>query len=108
MTPCCQVTSTFPDQTLAEQVAQQLVAERLAACVQVHGPVASIYQWQGAVERAAEWYCHCKTTMARLPDLRRRIRELHPYEVAEIIAVPILDGDPAYLQWIEESVSSAT
>jgi periplasmic divalent cation tolerance protein len=108
VTPCCQVTSTFPNQALADQVAQRLVAERLAACVQVQGPIASTYRWEGAVESASEWYCHCKTTVARFPDLRRRIRELHPYQVAEIIAVPILDGDPAYLRWIEESVRSVT
>jgi periplasmic divalent cation tolerance protein len=108
VTPCCQVTTTFPDQALAEQVAQRLVAERLAACVQVQGPIASTYRWQGGVESASEWYCHIKTTVPRLPDLRARLRELHPYQVAEIIAVPILDGDPAYLQWIEESVRSVT
>ncbi len=108
MTPCCQVTTTLPDQALAEEVAQRLVEERLAACVQVQGPIASTYRWQGGVESASEWYCHIKTTVSRLPDLRARLRELHPYQVAEIIAVPILDGDPAYLQWIEESVRSVT
>jgi periplasmic divalent cation tolerance protein len=108
VTPCCQVTTTFPDQALAEEVAQRLVAERLAACAQVQGPIASTYRWEGAVESATEWYCHIKTTVSRVPDLRRRIRELHPYQVAEIIAVPIVDGDPAYLQWIEESVRSVT
>jgi periplasmic divalent cation tolerance protein len=108
VTPCCQVTTTFPDRALAEQVAQRLVEERLAACVQVQGPIASTYRWQGAVESASEWYCHIKTTVPRLADLRARLRELHPYQVAEIIAVPIVDGDPAYLQWIEESVRSVT
>jgi periplasmic divalent cation tolerance protein len=108
VTPCCQVTTTFPDRALAEQVARRLVEERLAACVQVQGPIASTYRWQSELESASEWYCHVKTTVARLPDLRTRLRELHPYQVAEIIAVPILDGDPAYLQWIEESVRSIT
>ena len=108
MTPCCQVTTTFPDRPLAEQIARRLVEERLAACVQVEGPIASTYRWQGEVESASEWYGHIKTTVARLPDLRARLRELHPYQVPEIIAVPRLDGDPAYLQWIEESVRSIT
>jgi periplasmic divalent cation tolerance protein len=58
------------------------------------------------VASAAEWYCHFKTTLSRLPALRMRLREVHPYEVPEIIAVPIVDGDPAYLRWVEESVSS--
>lgn len=105
MTGCCQVTTTFPDQATAERVATLLVEERMAACAQVLGPVSSTYRWQGRLERATEWYCHLKTTAARLPALQARIRELHPYEVPEIIAVPILQGDSDYLKWIEETVS---
>ena len=104
MTGCCQVTTTLPDRSAADRVAQALVEERLAACAQVSGPIASTYRWQGAVEQASECYCHIKTTLGRLPALRRRLRELHPYDVPEIIAVPIVDGDPSYLEWIEESV----
>jgi periplasmic divalent cation tolerance protein len=105
VTGCCQVTTTFPDQATAERVATLLVEERMAACAQVLGPVSSTYRWQGRLERATEWYCHLKTTAARLPALQARIRELHPYEVPEIIAVPILQGDSDYLKWIEETVS---
>jgi periplasmic divalent cation tolerance protein len=103
---CCQVTTTLPDHAAAERVATQLVEERLAACAQVTGPVRSIYWWAGKVEPADEWYCHLKTTVARLPQLQTRIRELHPYEVPEIIAVPILQGNPDYLNWIQETVGS--
>ena len=102
---CCQVTTTLPDQAAAERVGAAMVEERLAACAQVIGPVSSTYRWQGKVEHASEWYCHLKTTRERLPALSRRIRELHPYEVPEIIAVPIVGGDAAYLSWIEASVS---
>ncbi|HEY9013876.1 MAG TPA: divalent-cation tolerance protein CutA [Gemmatimonadales bacterium] len=105
MTGCCQVTTTLPDRTAADRVAPALVAERLAACAQVSGPIASTYRWKGEVEQATECYCHLKTTVERLPALRNRLRELHPYEVPEIIAVPITDGDPSYLRWIEESVT---
>jgi periplasmic divalent cation tolerance protein len=56
------------------------------------------------VDTADEWYCHLKTTSERLPALRIRILALHPYEVPEIVALPIIDGDPAYLRWIQESV----
>lgn len=104
MTDCCQVTTTFPDRAAAERVAATLIEEHLAACAQVIGPVASTYRWQGRVERATEWYCHLKTTTVRVPDLQARIRELHPYEVPEIIAVPILQGNSAYLKWIQETV----
>ena len=102
----CQVTTTLPDQTSAEQVAARLVKERLAACAQVLGPIRSIYWWEGKVEQAGEWYCHLKTTLDRLPALQARIGELHPYQVPEIIAVPILQGNPDYLKWIQDTVRS--
>lgn len=104
MTGCCQVTTTLPDQTAADRLASVLVQERLAACAQVVGPVSSTYWWKGRIERAGEWYCHLKTALVRLPALEARIRELHPYEVPEIITVPILQGNPDYLEWIQETV----
>ena len=104
MADCCQVTTTVATQADAERIAAALVEERLAACVQVAGPIISTYRWQGAVERVTEWHCHCKTTRARYPALEARLRELHPYETPEIIALPIGAGSPAYLAWIEEGV----
>lgn len=104
MSGCCQVTTTLPDQILAQRLGAQLVEERLAACAQVSGPISSSYRWKGQVETAEEWYCHLKTTSERLPALRTRILALHPYEVPEVVALPIVDGDPAYLRWIQESV----
>jgi periplasmic divalent cation tolerance protein len=104
VTGCCQVTTTLPDQAAANRLAATLVEERLAACAQVLGPVSSTYRWQGTIEHAEECYCHLKTTLARLPALQLRLRELHPYEVPEIIALPIIGGDESYLKWIEESV----
>jgi periplasmic divalent cation tolerance protein len=101
---CCQVTTTLPDQASADRLAAQMVEERLAACAQVLGPLASVYRWKGRIERASEWYCHMKTTVARLPALQARMRQLHPYDVPEIIAVPILEGDAAYLRWIQEEL----
>jgi periplasmic divalent cation tolerance protein len=105
VTECRQVTTTLPDREAAHRLGGQLVAERLAACAQVVGPVSSVYRWQGEVETAAEWYCHLKTTAARVPLLMARVRALHPYETPEIIASPVSEGDPGYLRWIEESVS---
>ena len=104
---CVQVSTTLPDELAAQRLATRVVEERLAACVQVLGPVSSTYCWKGEVERAQEWYCQFKTTSARLIALQRRIRELHPYETPEIIAVPIVDGDASYLKWIEETVDGA-
>jgi periplasmic divalent cation tolerance protein len=104
VTGCCQVTTTLPDQSLAENLAATLVAERLAACAQILGPVSSTYCWKGKSEHSEEWYCHLKTTVGRLPQLQKRIRELHPYEVPEVIAVPISYGDEQYLAWVREAV----
>ena len=104
MADCCQVTTTVATRADAERIAAALVEERLAACVQIAGPIISTYRWQGAIERATEWHCHCKTTRARYPALEARLRELHPYETPEIIALPIVAGFPAYLAWIEEGV----
>lgn len=105
MADCLQVTTTLPDRAAADRLATRVVEERLAACAHVVGPVASTYRWQGGVERAQEWYCHLKTTAGRLPALIARVRELHTYEVPEIVATAIVGGDPAYLRWIEESVA---
>jgi periplasmic divalent cation tolerance protein len=97
----------LPDQAAADRLASMLVQERLAACAQVVGPISSTYWWKQVVEQSTEWYCHLKTTLARIPDLKRRVRELHPYEVPELIAVPLVEGDPEYLRWIAESVEPA-
>ena len=103
---CCQITTTLPDRAAADRIAAAVVDERLAACAQVSGPIESTYRWQGKVERATEWYCHMKTTVARAPDLQARIRELHPYDVPEIVVVALAAGDGEYVRWIGEEVVS--
>ncbi|HEY7614626.1 MAG TPA: divalent-cation tolerance protein CutA [Gemmatimonadales bacterium] len=105
MTDGRQVTTTLPDRDAANRIGRRLVEERLAACAQVVGPVASVYWWQGEVESAGEWYCHLKTTAARVEALMARLRELHPYETPEIVALPMTEGDPTYLRWIADSVA---
>ena len=84
-----QVGTTAPDRATADRIASAAVAERLAACAHVDGPLQSTYRWQGAVETASEWSCRLKTTVERLPALMARIRELHPYDVPEIVAQDI-------------------
>jgi periplasmic divalent cation tolerance protein len=103
---CCQVTTTLPDRATADRIAALLVEERLAACVQVAGPVESTYWWDGRIERATEWYCHCKTTRARADGLLIRLRALHPYQTPEIVAVAMVNGDLDYLRWIESAVAA--
>jgi periplasmic divalent cation tolerance protein len=103
-----QVTTTLPDREAANRLGRRLVEERLAACAQVVGPVASVFWWQGEVESASEWYCHLKSTASRVEELIARIRELHPYETPEILAVPVAEGNEAYLRWIADSVADAS
>ncbi|WP_321528955.1 divalent-cation tolerance protein CutA [Sedimenticola selenatireducens] len=93
---------TCPDQTSAARIAGHLVEQRLAACVSMTAPIKSVYVWQDKLETSEEWLLIIKTTQARYPDLQQAILSLHPYELPEIIAVPVQQGLPAYLHWIDE------
>jgi periplasmic divalent cation tolerance protein len=88
----------------AERIAAALVERRLAACVQVLGPIASRYRWQGKVEQAREWLCLAKTEASRYPELEAAIRELHSYDEPEIVATPIVAGSAGYLDWVAKSL----
>ena len=89
----------------ARKIARALVERRLAACVnEIGAPVTSVYRWKGKLETAEEFLLAIKTTKKRFPALREAVRELHSYEVPEIIALPIIEGSRAYLDWIAESV----
>ena len=105
MTDCCQVATTVATESAAAALSEVLVDERLAACVQVIGPIRSTYRWKGAMENSSEWLCLAKTATARLPALYDRIRSLHSYEQPEIVATPIAGGDPGYLEWVKRETS---
>ena len=94
------VFTNCPDAELADRIARTLVEQKLAACVHQLPPVASIYRWQGAVERAVEVPLLIKTTQERLVEVQEAIRALHPYEIPEIVAIPVVAGLPAYLRWV--------
>ncbi len=94
---------TCPDEGSAVRIARALVEERLAACVNVLPGLRSIYRWQGAVEEAQEHLLLIKTSAPRLPALERAVRERHPYELPELVAVPITGGLAAYLDWVREN-----
>jgi periplasmic divalent cation tolerance protein len=100
-----QVLTTAGSEAEAAAIAAGLVELRLAACVQVIGPIASTFRWQGEVEAAREWQCLVKTTAERFDEVAETIRMLHSYEEPEIIATPILAGSPGYLAWIDDNVS---
>lgn len=95
-----QVVTTAPTRELALQIAAELVEQRLAACVQVGGPITSTYRWQGKIETAEEWVCIAKCQQQSLADIETAIARLHPYDTPEIIALPISGGSQKYLQWI--------
>ncbi len=94
------VITNCPDEETANHIALAVVEARLAACVNILPRVQSIYRWQGAVESAVEVPLLIKTTAAAYPALEAAIRERHPYDVPEIIALPITAGLPAYLNWL--------
>ncbi|CAN5602935.1 divalent-cation tolerance protein CutA [soil metagenome] len=96
------VLSTFPDVATARRIALQLVEERCAACANILPAVESIYWWEGKVENANEAVVFFKTTPERYEALETSLRQLHPYEVPEIIALPITEGLPDYLRWVSE------
>ena len=94
------VLTSLPDEASAQALASSLVAERLAACVNILAPCRSVYRWQGRIESQHETPLLIKTTSARYAALETAIRAGHPYELPEIIAVPIAHGLPEYLDWV--------
>ena len=92
---------TFPMDADVADFASTLVGERCAACVNILPAVESVYRWQGRIERAQERQLLVKTQRACVDRLRRRVGELHPYDTPEFLVVPVVDGDPRYVAWIE-------
>jgi periplasmic divalent cation tolerance protein len=100
-TTCQIVFTTCPDATVAENLARALVDEGLAACTNILPGLRSIYRWQGKTETADEVLVLIKTTATHYRDVEQRILALHPYELPEIITVPVLNGLAPYLAWLE-------
>jgi periplasmic divalent cation tolerance protein len=96
------VLTNCPDVEVADRIARTIVEQRLAACVNRLAPVESVYRWQGAVERATEVPLLIKTTRERYAEIEQAIRALHPYEVPEIIAMPVSAGLASYLRWVAD------
>jgi periplasmic divalent cation tolerance protein len=99
------VLTTLENQQDGERLARLLVEGALAACVQILPPMVSIYRWQGAVERASEVLLLIKTTRAAYPQLETAIKENHPYQTPEIVALPVEAGSGEYLSWLAASVN---
>jgi periplasmic divalent cation tolerance protein len=107
MTDCIQVLTTTASQDEAARIARTLVEGRLAACVQVLGPITSTYRWQGAIETSQEWLCIAKTLKGLYPEVEQAIRQAHSYQVPEILAVAVAAASADYLAWLAGEVKDA-
>lgn len=95
-----QINTTSDQKETLQTIGNALIRRRLAACVQIGGPVKSIYRWQGQVESAEEWICSIKTTSENWSAVERVIRDHHNYDEPQIICLPIILGSASYLQWV--------
>jgi len=98
------VLSTAPNLKAAKSIARRLVTEKLAACVSVKGGFWSCYRWKGKVEKSAEALLLIKTSRRNFSKLKSCLESCHPYEVPEIIGIPIVEGSPTYLSWLNRSL----
>ncbi|HVB47806.1 MAG TPA: divalent-cation tolerance protein CutA [Burkholderiales bacterium] len=96
------VLTNLPDRAAAERLAEALIAQRVAACVNILAPCRSVYRWREGVQHAEEHPMLIKTSAERYPALEAAIRAGHPYELPEIVAVPVERGLPAYLDWVAQ------
>ncbi len=99
------VLTNVPDAAVAKTLAERLISDGLAACVNILAPCRSIYHWQGRTESAEEIPLLIKTTLTRYMEVEAMICKLHPYELPEILQVPLTGGLPAYLQWVASETS---
>src|SRR3990167_306825 len=102
-----QVLTTTASREDADRIARTLVEERLAACVPGLGPITSTYRWQGAIETSQEWLCLAKSRRELYDEIEKAIRRIHPYQVPEILAVPVVSGCADYLAWLDQEVKGA-
>jgi periplasmic divalent cation tolerance protein len=101
-----QVVTTTASAEEARRIAEELVDKRLAGCVQIAGPIESIYRWQKKIERSPEWQLWVKTRSSQFAEVDRAIRKLHSYDVPEVLAMAVLDGSEAYLNWLRAETAS--
>ena len=105
MTDLLQVVTTTDTREAAASIARALVEQRLAACVQVHGPVRSTYWWEGAVQESDEWLLVVKTVQAKYGQVEQTIRRLHSYDVPEVLALPVAEASAPYAKWLRDALA---
>ena len=101
LTEFVQVSTAVDNTERANKIARRLLDERVASCVQVLGPINSTYWWRGRIERAREWICFIKARADDYWRIEASIKKVHPYDVPEILAFPVLRGNADYLKWIK-------
>ena len=106
MTEYIQVFTTTDKREDADKIAKEVVERRLAACAQVVGPITSTYWWKDNIQTAEEWLCFMKSRKELYEELENKISGIHPYEVPEILAVPVVAGIRSYLEWLDEELRS--
>jgi periplasmic divalent cation tolerance protein len=104
MAPLIQVLTTTDNRVDAQKIARTLVEKKVAACVQIIGPIVSTYWWKGKVETADEWLCLVKSEKGLFVEVEKAIKEIHPYETPEVIATPIVAASKDYLAWLSSEV----
>lgn len=105
MSEYIQVLSTIDEEEKAKEITKKLLEQRVASCVQIFGPVTSSYWWKGRIEQAQEWMCLAKGKAEDYKKIEATIKSIHPYEVPEIVAIPISYGNIDYLQWIRSETT---
>ncbi len=99
-----QVVTTVASKAEGERIALALLEKRLVGCVQIVGPIESLYWWRGKIEQSQEWLCVAKTERKLFAQIEETIKALHSYEVPEILGVPIVEGSRDYLRWLEKQL----
>jgi periplasmic divalent cation tolerance protein len=99
-----QIFTTIENKEDAEKIAKSLIEKRLAGCIQIIGPISSIYWWKNKIETSQEWLCIIKSKKKLYEEIEKSIKEIHPYEIPEIIAMQIISGSKDYLKWLDNEL----
>jgi periplasmic divalent cation tolerance protein len=99
-----QILTTVNKKEYAEKIAKILIEKRLSGCVQIIGPIKSNYWWEGKIETAKEWLCFIKSKENLYKEIEKSIKEVHPYKIPEIIAIPVFNGYKKYFKWLEVEI----
>jgi periplasmic divalent cation tolerance protein len=104
MTDFMQIFITVNSREKAREIAEGLIEKRLAGCIQISGPITSLYRWQGRIMEDQEWLLIAKSDRKHFIELENEVKRIHPYEVPEILALPVTEGNSSYLNWLKDEL----